>query len=201
MKGSAEGGHDVGMRHLVGSSVVGLLLSIAGLGAAGRSDVADAVMRGDTAAVRALLKTEGGRERHPGRWGDGAALGSVPRGPRHGGSADSGRRECQGGEPRRGHSTRAGEHQRERGHDRETGAGGGGPQRAPVAGGRDGPHDGVAHGQRGGDPSVARPRRGGEREDDAARDHGVDVGGGPGPSGRGPALDRARSGRQRPLKS
>ena len=34
-----------------------------------------------------------------------------------------------------------------------------------------------------------------------ARDHGVDVGGGPGPSGRGPALDRARSGRQRPLES
>jgi ankyrin repeat protein len=38
--------------------VVGLLLSIAGLGAAGGSDVADAVMRGDTAAVRALLKTK-----------------------------------------------------------------------------------------------------------------------------------------------
>ena len=34
---------------------MGLLLSIASLGAAGRSDVADAVMRGDTAAVRALL--------------------------------------------------------------------------------------------------------------------------------------------------
>jgi ankyrin repeat protein len=45
------------MRHLVRSSVVGLLLfwSTANLGAAGRSDVADAVMRGDTAAVRTLL--------------------------------------------------------------------------------------------------------------------------------------------------
>jgi len=48
----------VGTRHLAGSSVVGLLLCIAGLGAAGSSDVADAVMRGDTTAVRALLKTK-----------------------------------------------------------------------------------------------------------------------------------------------
>ena len=44
----------MGMRRLVGSCAVGLLLSMASLGAAG-SDVADAVMRGDTAAVRALL--------------------------------------------------------------------------------------------------------------------------------------------------
>jgi len=43
------------MRHLVGSSVVGMLLSVARLGAAGGSEVADAVMRGDMAAVRALL--------------------------------------------------------------------------------------------------------------------------------------------------
>jgi ankyrin repeat protein len=40
------------MRHFVGISVV--LMSVAGLSAAG-SDVADAVMRGDTAAVRGLL--------------------------------------------------------------------------------------------------------------------------------------------------
>ena len=45
------------IRHLVGTCAVALLLSlgsVSGLGAAG-SDVADAVMRGDTAAVRALL--------------------------------------------------------------------------------------------------------------------------------------------------
>jgi ankyrin repeat protein len=42
------------VRYLVGSCAVGVLLSIATLGAA-RSDVADAVMRGDTSAVRALL--------------------------------------------------------------------------------------------------------------------------------------------------
>jgi ankyrin repeat protein len=41
-------------RHLVGSSAVVLMLSIAGLSAA-RSDVADAVMRGDSAAMRTLL--------------------------------------------------------------------------------------------------------------------------------------------------
>jgi len=42
------------MRHLVGTSGVVLLLSVAGLSAA-KGDVADAVMRGDTAAVRTLL--------------------------------------------------------------------------------------------------------------------------------------------------
>ena len=42
------------MRLLVGSCVTGLLLSAAGAGAAGPSEVADAVMRGDTATVRAL---------------------------------------------------------------------------------------------------------------------------------------------------
>jgi len=42
------------MRHLVKSSVVLLLLSVVGL-AAGRSDVADAVMNGDKAAVRKLI--------------------------------------------------------------------------------------------------------------------------------------------------
>ena len=45
------------MKRLAGSCAVAVLLSLAsmpGLGAAG-SDVADAVMRGDTAAVRALL--------------------------------------------------------------------------------------------------------------------------------------------------
>jgi ankyrin repeat protein len=42
------------VRHLVGSCAVVVLLSIVTVGAA-RSDVADAVMRGDTAAVRALL--------------------------------------------------------------------------------------------------------------------------------------------------
>src|SRR3982751_6047609 len=41
-------------RRLVGSCAVVVCLSITTLGAA-RSDVADAVMRGDTAAVRALL--------------------------------------------------------------------------------------------------------------------------------------------------
>ena len=41
-------------KHLVGSSAVVLMLSIAGLSAA-RSDVADAVMRGDSAAMRTLL--------------------------------------------------------------------------------------------------------------------------------------------------
>ena len=42
------------MRHLVGTCAVVLLLSVAGLDAA--SDVADAVMRGDAAAVRRLLE-------------------------------------------------------------------------------------------------------------------------------------------------
>src|SRR5580765_4855642 len=42
------------VKHLVGTSGVVLLLSVAGLGAA-RSDVPDAVMRGDVAALRALL--------------------------------------------------------------------------------------------------------------------------------------------------
>src|SRR5262245_11798120 len=43
------------MKRVVGSGVVTLLLAGAVLGAAGKSDVADAVMRGDTAAVRTLL--------------------------------------------------------------------------------------------------------------------------------------------------
>ena len=42
------------VKHLVGTSGVVLFLSVASLGAAS-NDVADAVMRGDTAAVRALL--------------------------------------------------------------------------------------------------------------------------------------------------
>ena len=42
------------MKRLVGSCAVGLMLAMASLGAAG-SDVADAAMAGDTAAVRALL--------------------------------------------------------------------------------------------------------------------------------------------------
>jgi ankyrin repeat protein len=42
------------MRRLVGTCTIALLLSLNSLGAAG-SDVADAVMRGDAAAVRALL--------------------------------------------------------------------------------------------------------------------------------------------------
>ena len=42
------------MRYLVGSCALGLLLSIAGLNAA-KSDVADAAMRGDAAALRALV--------------------------------------------------------------------------------------------------------------------------------------------------
>ena len=42
------------MKRLVGSCAAVVLLSIASLGAA-KSDVADAVMRGDAAAVRALL--------------------------------------------------------------------------------------------------------------------------------------------------
>ena len=98
----------MGMRHLVGSSVVGLLLSVAGLGAAGGSDVADAVMRGDTAAVRALLKTkadvnatqaDGATALHWAVYREDLATAE---------SADSGRRQCQGGEPRRGHSALAG---------------------------------------------------------------------------------------------
>ena len=42
------------MRRLVGTCVAGLLLASISLGAA-RSDVADAAMAGDTAAVRTLL--------------------------------------------------------------------------------------------------------------------------------------------------
>ena len=44
-----------------------------------QTDVADAAMRGDTAAVRALLDAEGRRERAAGRRRDGAALGGLPR--------------------------------------------------------------------------------------------------------------------------
>jgi ankyrin repeat protein len=43
------------VKHLAGTSGVVLFLSVASLGGAARSDVADAVMRGDAAAVRALL--------------------------------------------------------------------------------------------------------------------------------------------------
>jgi len=44
------------IRRLAGScSVVMLLFAVAGPAAASRSEVADAVMRGDTAAARALL--------------------------------------------------------------------------------------------------------------------------------------------------
>src|SRR5947208_14026542 len=47
-------------KRLVGSCAVVLVSSMAGvLGAAARSDVADAVMRGDAAAVRALLAQKG----------------------------------------------------------------------------------------------------------------------------------------------
>ena len=63
-------------RHLVGSSAVVLMLSMAGLGAA-RSDVADAVMRGDAAATRALLAQKADVNAHAGRRRDGAPLGGV----------------------------------------------------------------------------------------------------------------------------
>ena len=46
------------MRRLIGSCVVGLLLAVTSLGAA-RSDVADAAMAGDRAAVRSLLTKRG----------------------------------------------------------------------------------------------------------------------------------------------
>ena len=69
------------MRHLVGSCAVVLLLSMAGLGAAG-SDVADAVMRGDTAAVRALLAQKADVNATQARRRVGAALGGVSDGSR-----------------------------------------------------------------------------------------------------------------------
>src|SRR5207245_2734352 len=52
-----------------------------------------------------------GRECRPGRWGDGPALGGVPAGPGDGEPADSRRRECERGEPRRIHAARVGLHQ------------------------------------------------------------------------------------------
>ena len=61
----------------LGSCLVVLLFLGASLGAA-KSDVADAVMRGDGAAVRAIAGAEGGRQRAPGRRGDGAPLGGLP---------------------------------------------------------------------------------------------------------------------------
>ena len=67
------------MRRLVGSCAIALLLlwsRCPGLGAAG-SDVADAVMRGDTAAVRALLIQKADVNAQPGRRGDSPALGRV----------------------------------------------------------------------------------------------------------------------------
>jgi uncharacterized protein len=45
----------MGVKHLVGGGLVGLVVLVAELGAAGPSEVADAVMRGDTAGLRALL--------------------------------------------------------------------------------------------------------------------------------------------------
>ena len=49
--------------------------------APGKSDVADAAMKGDAAAVRALLAAEGRRQRAAGRRRDRASLGGVPRRP------------------------------------------------------------------------------------------------------------------------
>ena len=71
-----ESNHNV-YKGLVGSCAVVVMLSMANVGAAGKSDVADAVMRGDTAAVR-IARAEGRRERASGRWGDGAPLGRLP---------------------------------------------------------------------------------------------------------------------------
>ena len=51
-------------------------------GAASKSEVADAAARGDVAAVRALVRTEGRRERTAGGWRDGPALGGVSRATR-----------------------------------------------------------------------------------------------------------------------
>ena len=87
------------MRRLVGSCVVGLVLAAASLSAA-RSDVADAAMAGDMAAVRTLLAQRADVNARPGRWGDGPALGGIPAGSGDGEPADSCRRECEGGEPR-----------------------------------------------------------------------------------------------------
>ena len=70
------------MKRLAGGCAVAVLLSLAsmpGLGAAG-SDVADAVMRGDTAAVRALLAQKADVNATQARRSDGASLGGVPGG-------------------------------------------------------------------------------------------------------------------------
>src|SRR6185503_629575 len=100
------------MKHVVGTCAMGLMLSMASLGASG-SDVADAAMAGDTAAVRALLAQHANVNAVQ---ADGAALGGVPRGLGHGEPADSRWCVMEGGEPRGSDAARAGLHQRERGH-------------------------------------------------------------------------------------
>ena len=62
-------------RIIVSCAVV--LLTVAGLSAA-RSDVADAVMKGDTAARARALEQKRGRQRPSGRRVDGAPLGGLP---------------------------------------------------------------------------------------------------------------------------
>jgi hypothetical protein len=64
------------VKHLIAIGMAGLLVATAGF-AAGRSDVADAAMRGDSAAVRQLIIAARGCECASGRWIDGAALGGL----------------------------------------------------------------------------------------------------------------------------
>ena len=89
----------ISMRHLVGTCAVVLLLSISGLGAAG-SDVADAVMRGDTAAVRALLAQKADVNATQADGATALHWAVYPEDLGHDRPADSGGRERQGGQPR-----------------------------------------------------------------------------------------------------
>ena len=58
-------------------AAVVVLLSMAGF-AAGASEVADAVMRGDKAAVQKLVAQHADVNAPQGRWRHGASLGGVP---------------------------------------------------------------------------------------------------------------------------
>ena len=188
------------MRHLVGTCAVALLLSDRSrLGAAG-SDVADAVMRGDTAAVRALLaqkadvnapQADGATALHWAVYRADAALtdlllqaGANPKVANREGFTPLSLAGLNG----------------DAGHHREPAEGRRGSERGAAAGG-DAAHDGVAHRQRGGDEGAARPRSAGQREGDAAWHHGVDVGGGSGACCCGPAPARPRGRHECPLES
>ena len=180
------------VRHLVGTSGVVLFLSVASLGAA-RSDVADAVMRGDAAAVRALLTQKADVN---GTQGDGATalhwavfredLATVNLLIQAGANVKVANHEgatplslaCQAGNAR---------------HHRDPPQSGRGSEREASARGN-GPHDGVPHRQRRGHDGVARPRRGRQREGKPARHDRADVGRGSGTRRGHPASARARRG-------